>query len=206
MSTRRNMARRIVSELHRGDLTASSSTVLDAIQTAREQWETTRFAFNERTNDSIVTTKDEPFLSSVPSDIIYIDSLKITISTRDYPLAKRDYAYIDWIDSGQWAGYPEIFCWYKGQIRMYPIPNASYTATFSYLARLPETSSSSSDAWTNEAEKIIRSQAKAEIYTHFLMNDQRAAAMAQEAYRAYLRLNKETQERIGSGQIRPIWF
>lgn len=207
MSDFGTMQARIANELHRGDISASSSVVTNAIQTAIDFYETRRFYFNEATDETIYTSNAEPFLSSVPSDIVRLDSLKVAIGTRDYPLSPRDYEYIDRIDSGQWEGYPEIYAWYKDTIRIYPIPNGNYQLTFSYVKRLSDLSAdATTNSWMTVGEKMIRSRAKGEIFLHYLRNPKMADVMYLEAEAARLSINRETEGRIFSGRLRPTEY
>jgi len=201
------MQARIADELRRGDISASSSVVTNAIQTAILHYQNKRFHFNEETDDTIYTSTDAAFLSSVPADIIEIDSLKVVIGTRDYPLEPRDYQYIDYIDSGQWSGFPEIYTYYKDIVRLYPIPNGNYQMKFSYKKRLATLSGDAdTNAWMTTGEHMIRARAKGEIFMNYLRNPKMAQTYYMEAETARSSILDESEGKLYSGRLRPTSF
>ena len=200
MSNYGTMQARIASELRRGDISASSSVVTNAIQTAILHYQNKRFHFNEETDETIYTSQGEPYLSSVPADIIQIDSLKVVIGTRDYQ-------YIDYIDSGQWTGFPEIYTYYKDLVRLYPIPNGNYQMKFSHQKRLSTLSGDAdTNAWMTTGEHMIRARAKGEIYMNYLHNTAKAHEFYGEAEMARSSILDESEAKLYSGKIRSTSF
>ena len=214
------MTRRISAEMHRNDLTATSSLIKDAIISAIGYWEDRRFTFNEFRDENIVTTSGDAFLSSMPAGIIYLDSLKMTIGSRDYPLTPKSYAWMDYVDSGQWTGFPENYAWYqKGSatatasfqtLRLYPIPNGAYTVKMSYLKRLSEVTagagSAVTNAWMTAGERIVRMQTKGYLFDHHLRSPPNADRQYQLADKEYKEMLSEINFRTGSGLLRPTSF
>jgi hypothetical protein len=133
---------RVSSEMKRGELTADATAVATAIITAIDYFKRRRFPWNEFavTNAGVTVPDQTDVTLSTSSRVITIDSLKIHIGQRDYPLTPTPFRSIDAVDSGQWAGYPEMYSFHHDMIRLYPIPNASYTIAVAGIWDLTELS------------------------------------------------------------------
>ncbi|MGL4559846.1 MAG: hypothetical protein ACRCV5_20305, partial [Afipia sp.] len=80
------------------------------------------------------------------------------------------------------------------QIRLYPIPDAVYTVTLSYLQKIAEPASDGdSNAWTEEAEELIRASAIRRLRRYDLRDYQGAAAAEAEESMHLRRLTKEAR-------------
>jgi hypothetical protein len=113
------------------------------------------------------------------------------------------------IDSGQWAGYPEYYAHYNNNIRLYPIPNATYTVKVSYIKELTDVTLSSvatsTNEWVDDCESMIRKRAKGELFENELRNVQEAQMMFQSAEQEYKELKRQTDGRQ-SGRVKATTF
>lgn len=148
----------IIDDLKRTDMTAAAS---QAISQAISYFESEKWWFLETTSD--LTTSASLASYAVPTGFLSPDSFVVTISGQKVPLQHVSYKEINEKDDGIYTGNPVEFCIYDEKIRFYPVPDATYTATLSYIAQL-ETTASATNAWTNVASDLIRYKCLKEIY------------------------------------------
>jgi hypothetical protein len=208
MSTFGAMQDRIADELARTDLT---SQISKAIQSSIRHYERERFYFNETIGTFSTVASQEWYSSSDFSampNIAEIDSVRITVGSNIYRLIARDFSYLEEINlSTSHTGDPTDFCYYRQQMRFWPIPSAVRTITIAYVAR-PATLSASTDtnAWMTDAEEMVRSRAKADIYGHVLRDTERAGVMMQFAKGVHDQMQEETTHRSASRRVRSTSF
>ena len=208
MSTYGKIKQRVSDEMKRGELSISSTAVAQSVIDAINHFKNRRFWFNTGFEE-VTTTPDTPTLGSAVTGILKIDSVKAKIGTRDYPLRPMSYLEMERIDSGQWAGYPEYYSHYNDNIRLYPIPNATYSVAVSYVKDLSEITLSSTaqatNEWVDDCEAMIRKRAKGELFENELRNSAEADKMYMSAEREYRELNKLTIGRQ-AGVVRATKF
>lgn len=208
------MQNRIANEVRDVSTAAASdieSEIQAAIVSAVACYARERFYFNEATGTFSTVSGQEYYSSSDLADIpnmVEIDSMKINTGSRTYTLIPRDFSYIDQISSSTSAeGDPTDFVYYKQQIRVWPIPNAVRTVTVAYVKKLTALSASSdSNAWTTDAEELIRLKAKHDLYLNLLKNAQKAAELETPIMFTHASLKRETTMKASSGRLRPTSF
>jgi hypothetical protein len=201
MATYEQMIQRIAAEIKRPDLAPSIPL---AIQSAIAFYAPAKFWFNEGQETTLTIAN----VATVgwPPDSQGVDSLSITVNGARYPLNQVPWREIDEKDTGVTVGVPEEFANFQQTFRFYPVPNDAYTITWygtKSLATL--TVGTDTNAWTTEAEELIRTRAKCT-----LMQDEpgagdlvsRWAAREQEVLKDLL-IN--TDRRIESGALRSWW-
>ena len=205
MTTYGAMQTRIADELIRDDLT---SQIQNAIKTAIKYYERERFWFNE--NRAYTTTVADQEYYELPSDFVGIDTLTITINSNKYPLTPRSWEHIEEENTGtsSQSGYPEEFAIYQGQFRLYPVPNTSgWTLTLAYIKQFTTPSSSSDTSpWFVEAEPLIRTRAKFELFSHVIYELELAQLMAQMEERELHSLLRLTSKQRATRTLRPTTF
>ncbi len=156
MATYIQQTLRIIDDLGRSD-TSITSVVQQHMQDAIRYYQNNRFWFNEGTA-SISTTVSLAYYS-LPSDLIELDTMNILINSRNVQLDPETFQEIDRMDIGGYVGYPILYAEYAEQFRLYPVPNGPYSITLHYLKELSTLSATSdSNAWTSEAENLIRAR------------------------------------------------
>jgi hypothetical protein len=173
----------------RSDLTTQ---IQNAIQTAIAKWERTRFYFNELNDtNGFSTTAGKEFYSAADyaliGTIVHIDKIHALVSNNRYTLEPRTWQYIE-----DYAVNPSVqapptgisdYSYYAETLRFYPIPDGVYPITISGTKRLTALASSGdSNAWTQDAEALIRCEAKLDLYLNVLKDDEQAAAMKVQIY------------------------
>lgn len=194
MGTLTLLKSRIASDLKRTDLT---DRIAYAIADAVDEYKAKRFHFNQiRGTFSTAAGTEFYTTSTIPTDIGEVDALTITVNGRRYRLDKWAFGSHEDIASMTTSqGQPTAWSWYAQQIRMYPIPDNTYTVTISYLQRIDlQATDGGETVWTTQAENLIRACAEKILYRDHLQNPQMAAAAQSAEAAAYRRLMREAQQ------------
>lgn len=179
MATFLDMITRIDDELDRGG--AINAQIRKAIVTAVAFYARKKFYFTETsfTFNTVVAQEyygvaDNAAIATSPS----LDILNIDINAGRFQLVKQSFDYVDSISYLVGSlGQPMIWAYRAEQIRLYPIPSQVWTITAFDIPRLTALSSDSdSNAWTNDAEALIRATAKIDL----IQNVIRGTDMAEE--------------------------
>jgi hypothetical protein len=161
MSTFLELKTRIADELNRSDLT---SQIALAITSAIDHYKYKRFWFNEGTTTSTTTASQEyQPLPSSPTVILSIDSIHVTDGSQVRKMDEKDFKTIDlWqSETTPQTDVPYWFAQYKDRVRLFPIPDATYTLTWAGIIQLAALSGDAdTNGWTTEAEQLIRQRAK----------------------------------------------
>lgn len=202
MSDYSTLVNRVLDDIDRqGSLTSQAQS---AIQTAIDHYEGTRFYFNQERATAQTVNGQEFF--PLPTDVLDIDVLSITVNGYTYKLDRRTYETLeDWfVQANTYLGYPSDYAIYNQQIRLYPVPNADgYTLTLSYAKRLDTLENDADEnEWTGVAEELIRSRADADISFRILQDEKRAVGFKAFEQDAYQRLVSESNRRMMTGRAR----
>ncbi|WP_315729038.1 hypothetical protein [Bradyrhizobium sp. SZCCHNS2015] len=199
----------IASDLTRSDL---GSQIQGAIQDAVKQYERQRFWFNTTRSLTFRTVPGQSTytgadLAQIP-DIIRIDRLFLRWGTSIYPL--------DWYEPDEFEfltalnvsnGRPTIYTYVDRQIIMYPEPVQAWVIRPHMHYRLPPlVNPTDANAWTNEAENLIRAQAKLILYMNVLEDADGAVRMQAQIPGLKAGLDYETSARSATGRIRGTEF
>lgn len=208
MTTYLVMQNRISDEVRNVSTAASSdiqSQIKLAILSAVAHYERERFYFSELRSETFSTVANQEFYGSSDNanipNLAHIDSLTMTINTTQrWPLIEREW---DWFEQynfdTSFVGDPEYYAYYGRQIRLGPIPNAVRTIRISGIWRLTALSADAdSNVWTTEAEELIRSRAKWDIWRNVLKEEQQAQIAKASESEAYAALKRETTHRLTS--------
>lgn len=213
MSDFQTLKARVADEMKRGELTACATAVQNAVLDAIAFYRSRRFPWNEFDGElktTVASTTAVTLSTTAAPKIRDIDSIKITINSRDYILKPRTWRELDAADSGQFFGYPEYYAIHANQIRMYPPPAGAYVLRLAGLQDLVEPSAGSSadfsNAWTTDGEELIRLKAKANLFSNELRFAEEAEYMMNRAQRVYREITKETRGRQSAGRTRPTKF
>jgi hypothetical protein len=194
---------RIADEVMRSDLT---SQIAYAIADAIRHYERRRFYFNQKVASFATVAGQEYYgasdLADIPS-LVAIDDMKILIDTATYALTPMDFGTMDGLQTGAVKADPLSYAYYAQQIRLYPMPSGVRTITMAYVCRLSTLSSGSdANAWTTDAETLIRQRAKRMLNLDVVKDDAEAARAGQLEAEALAELLAETRRRISDGVLR----
>jgi hypothetical protein len=112
------------------------------------------------------------------------------------------------------SGFPSVYAYENNSLLLYPVPDIAYNMFIGAHINVdaPVSDSSVNNPWMTDAELLIRSRAKYEIYKHVLRNDKMALAMSPdpdengEAYKAYKSLKAVGNKITGRGRVKPMKF
>lgn len=104
-------------------------------------------------------------------------------------------------------GKPNVFTYIDGQIMLWPIPIAVYTIRpHMHYSLATLSADTDSNAWTNDAEQLIRAHAKLLLYTNVIEDTDGMQRMQLQipAYKG--KLDYETSARTVTGKIQGTDF
>lgn len=163
------MVGRIREDLDRG--TDYDSRIKQSICDAITYYQTSRLGFNTKRARALVTSGME--MLSLPTDWVEADYLRLEDNGQRLPFDEVTY---DWIedrkDNDTDRGQPEKYAIQHREMRLWPIPDHSYTLVFSFQYEIRNVSISASDAetnaWMTEGEQLIRYWAMGDILLTYI--------------------------------------
>ena len=200
MATFGAVVNRIVEELPRGD-SSITAVVTQNLLSAVDFYSTDRFWFNE--TSTTLTTSSSLAVYSWPVGMLEIDSVLIT----DPGGTKREldpisYQEMNAMDAGNTFGRPCWYSTYAQKFRLYPVPDATYTFVVSHQTALSTLSATTdSNAWTTEAESLIRARTKALLAAGRFKDFEAAQAYQMMESQEYQRLKNQTEKLLGIGSL-----
>lgn len=200
MTTLGVLKSRIADDIARSDLTTQIAT---AISNAVRHYERERFWFNEATA-SLVTAASTQTVA-LPSDFMAADNVRVTVNGSTYDLIQRTKAYIDALTTTPThVGQPSDWTIFANLLWLWPIPDAIYTLPMPYQKALAALSDAdSTNAWTVEAEDLIRNRAESEIYSAVIRDQEMASLTRGWEMDALNNLKAHTGRVTSSGGIVP---
>lgn len=202
MATYLETQTRIANELSRSDLTAEIKL---AILSSIEYYKRRRFWWNEATTTD-VTVASTAYVA-LPTDLVELDMLQITIGSNITELDKRSYDEIVTWKANSSAGQPTDFALYQNRVELYRIPDDVYTLTFHYVKQLTALSADGdTNTWLTEGEELIRLHAKKILYIHNLRNTAAGQDMQAMEDQVLLRLESQNQRRTATGKTRSYYL
>ncbi len=206
MGTYLDLINRIADESLRPDMT---SQIRLCIQEAISHHEVERYWFNQFRDRTFATVAGREFydgtdLADIP-DVLELDAVTITSGGARLVLARSTYAELEAINAdGAIRGEPIRYAYWGQALRLYPVPDAVYAVRLSGLFKLPALlADGDQNAWTGEAENLIRYRAKSILYSQYLRDDANAARAAALEGAARERLVASTARRLSGSEIRP---
>lgn len=169
MSTLGEMVEKIRGDLDRG--TDFDTRIRQAICDAITFYTPNRLGFNTKRARALVTSSMETV--SLPLDWVEADFMRLEDNGQRLPFLEVSYDDIEDQRDNDWdRGTPRQYAIQHRQMRLYPIPDRSYTLVFSFQYALTDVSISSSDGatngWLTEANQLIEYQAKGDVLINFI--------------------------------------
>lgn len=212
MTTLATMKTRIATELRRSDL---STQIAEAINTAIQAYEHERWYLNESRENTFTTVAAQPDYDETDAAFIgaisKIDYLFVLIGDQPFELLNETMKFVEDANTNNtFQGQPAWYAFYDEKFWLYPVPNEAWEVRVGavYETAAPLTDGELNNFWMNKAERLIRSRAKYEIYTHVLFNLERAQVMASAVTEALDQLNVATTRKTKTrgGRIAPMQF
>lgn len=209
MATLAVMKARIASELDRSDITSS---IASAIQDAIDEFEPTRFWFNESRALTFATVAAQRIYTSADaswiSNIIAVDAMFVIQSSQNYDLSRVDAPTNEYMsDINAQSGRPYEWAYYEKEIWLYPIPDAVYTVrALGHFRPADLSGDSDTNVWTTEAERLIRRRAKQVLFQEVVNSPEEAAMQEPLVQQELSRLLSETTRRRSMKRIQATQF
>jgi hypothetical protein len=203
-----DLKNRIASDLTRDDLTSQiANVVTDTIKFyARERFwfnQTRTLTFNTVIGQQAYGATD---LAAIPN-IIRIDALFLPQNQSIYPLDRTEPDDFEVISGGMTGGgKPTAYTFIDNTILLWPNPTAVYPMRLHAFYKLPDAADGDTNAWTDDAEELVRSHAKMLLYMDVLEDDQNAQRMATKIPVLLDGLRSETSARMATGRIKGTEF
>ncbi len=203
MATLGTMKTRIANELARADLT---SEIAGAITSAIAHYERRRWWFLESESTFTTTPSTDAYTTATATflaTLIDDDSLTMTVSGAKEPMRKISFAEMqDYRVDTNPAGPPTHYAMYRQRLYVHPVPNATYTATVFFVATLGiPAADGDSNAWTTEAEELIRLRAKADLFENVIRDYAEADRMRAREMEVLMSMNSLNNARTASGFV-----
>jgi hypothetical protein len=197
--------------------------VKNAIQDAISRFERETFYGNSiryfgqlsGSSSDLVTVAGKEFYSyadlHILSNMPHIMGVTVLAFANRYSLTRRTPQWFEDVSvSPAWQGMPTDYTVYpSGMLRIYPIPNDGYPLILNGTMRLrPLDADADYSFWTNRGEKLIRCEAKRNLFVDLTRDEDQAAIMQKEIYGdptnprfrgALADLQGESARRTGSG-------
>lgn len=162
MGTYAELVAEIRDDIDRG--TVYDNAIHAAIHRAIKFYRATNLGFNLKRG----TFETGSQFTSLTADCIAIETLKLDLSTSWDPLIAVNYKELHWEDLQQAdSGRPTHYAMEGRELRLYPVPDQTYSFAMTYLYDLPDVSASASDgatnSWTTEADELIRLHATIDV-------------------------------------------
>lgn len=203
MATLGTMKTRIADEIARTDLTSQiAAAILSSIQfyDKRRFWfNETEATFNTVAGTDAYTTSTATFLATLIED----DSMTITVNGSKEPLRKISFAEMQRfrIDTVQ-SGPPTHYAYYRNRLYLHPVPDAVYAIIVFHTAALGiPAADGDSNAWTTEAEELIRIRAKADLFENVIREFGEADRLRGREQEALRSLIEFTNKRTSTGFV-----
>lgn len=210
MGTLSDLKGRIATDLTRTDLT---SQIANAVSDAIAFYQAERFWFNTSralTFSTVASTSDYDSGTSLATgvtcaDLIRIDAVFAALGTSMIPLDRDDPADFELLNNVS-NGFPCVFTYVDQTLRLWPTPNTAYSVRIYGHYTLAAPGDNGSNAWTTDAEELIRSHAKLLLYTDLLEDADGAARMSAKVPVLLNRLRGISSSRSSTGIIQPVDF
>jgi hypothetical protein len=207
MSTFGTMVQRIREDLNRGS--DFDSRIKQAICDAIVYYSPSRLGFNTKRSRALITSGME--VVALPTDWVESDYLRLEDNGDRIPFDEVTY---DWIEDRREndtdRGMPQKYAIQHREMRLWPIPDHSYTLVFSFQYELRDVSISASDGatngWMTDAEQCVRAWAQGDVLINYVGGPEaieKGLMLQAKAENVFLpKLEARAAREQSSGQVR----
>jgi hypothetical protein len=190
---------------------AAIITAIDHFQSERFWFSESRdaFLFNTSVGQEFYGESTTPVAVVGISQLLAFDYVILYIGSIPWPIARRTDVEIEVLNqNGLMRGQPWNWTYFNEQIRLGPVPDTSYQLRIVGQVNVgaPATDSTLGNPWMTNAERLIRSRAKYEIFLHNFRNLEQAQAMSAYIEDVYGQLKGRGNRLLGRGYMAPMEF
>jgi hypothetical protein len=206
MATLAEIRAKIADQINRTDL---NTQIDDEINKAIKHYSAQRFWFAETqtTFPLVVGQQSYGTADSVPSTLLEIIKLKVTVSGTYYDVTPKPFDYIEERNKTNIQDIPEYYAYFQSKIYFYPLPNSAYTATLSYFENYADiTTDAGTKDFTTNAVELITQRAKKSVLLNYVKDDEDAKRAELLESAAFNALTAENDRRKATNMILPSQF
>lgn len=201
MTTLGEMKATIAAEVMRDDL---DDAIAKEITKAINFYRSKRFWFNEKLDTvTFNTVADQTEYTATDNayipNLIRIDSMTMTRNGTVRSLDQTDELTMKRLlyGTGSTKGETDYYSYYGQKLTLYPIPDGAYPTVIAGVIRIPAPASDSEtdNVWMTEAEELIRSRVKRNIFLHWMEDGESAQRMQMAENEALESLRQESSSR-----------
>jgi hypothetical protein len=206
MATVANLCTTIIGDLQRADTSLSDIVLID-IQSSIRDYETQRFYFNEKLLSVTLSATDTYALSiyaaalSGVSDVIEVDGLDVSISSRTYSLRELTPRDLIARQGNGLTGNPSFYAIFNQSVCIESKPTPAVVSTMMAHVKFTEIAAggfSTTNVWTNDASELIRNATLKRLWGRRFQNMEAAQAAAIAEASALKALQRRTDAVAGS--------
>lgn len=202
MATYADLKSRVARELGRRDL---ESDIDAACKAGIRLYRGRRFRFNEltATMNTIAGQAWYGVSSGLPAGIQEVDSITVDQWGQQTALCQRAYSELEALDTAQsMRSAPDFWCWYGERLRLWPVPDRVYPLALSCVATIPAPASDDAEnAWTGDAEALIRAFAVRTLARDVIRDPEKEAAGERAEIEALRTLDREAAAYQSTGRL-----
>jgi len=181
-----------------------SSQIAQCVLLAIQHHKSERLWFNETTT-TLVTVASQNYVTA-PTDILLIDGLFLTISSRNTELIQKDLDFIIQYRPTT-NGRPRAYCYYQNRFELDRPADDIYSLPLYYVKELTALSADSdTNGWTTDGEDLIVFHAEKKLYANVLKDAAKAATAAAQEMAALTQLRSLRNARTTTGYTKAVYL
>jgi hypothetical protein len=190
----------VCDDLNRSDLTAQAS---DAVSMAIRQYDHRGWWFHETSHTFSTTASTAVY--PLPADFRSMDLVRIRQPGGDWQeVIPASFSAVQrMLEASATTGYPDYYAIYNSELYLGVAPNGGYEARLYYRRGLGEMSGGASNAWTTDAQDLIRAAAAKTVAIRKLHDPELASMFGSVESSEYVRLLAENDKRVSTGRSVP---
>lgn len=179
------------------------------IERAVQHYQRERFWFNQTREITFNTVAAREFYdgtdhADIPN-LLAISYATVRRGTELYELCLTTARDLDTLSLSDPQQMPIWYSYFESKLRLWPIPDEIYPVRINALIRapFPASDAEADNHWMTDAEELIRSRAKRNLYLHHMGSRQRAEDMRAAEEEALASLRAETSRRTNVHRFAP---
>lgn len=203
MSTLIEVQNRINADFLNRDFGAETRRAIQATIRSRQHQ---RWGFNE-TATALTCSAGQAFLS-LPSNLLILDDVRLTVNGEDQPMFPRDPQFIRDSNMNGSQGQPVFYALYQNRIQLSLVPDAAYSVPIYYVKALTElTADSDTNAWLEGGmQDVIAYGAAKLIWGTVIRDDKQEAKFEKLESKAETVMQGHHEQRRTPNKLKPTGF
>lgn len=190
----------VCDDLNRDDLTAQAS---DAVAMAIRQYDHKGWWFHETSYTFSTTASTAAY--PLPTNFRAMDMVRVRNPGGDWQevIPASFSAVQSMLEASATTGYPDYYAIYDSELYLGVAPNDGFEARLYYRRSLTDLSGGASNAWTTDAQDLIRACAAKTVALRKMHDPELASMFSSIENTEYQRLLSENDKRVSTGKSVP---